>query len=135
MENSQTGLKHRTDLLSAILQCDGMTVQYLCELIEEHNLDVCEAVSSAQQMPSGQSFDTLTLYLLTQAFEKTFIDIRADFDPDDEYDLDELKFRDRYTNIHLNKMDSKITIKQKQAIKDGWPKVFVNRLSCKVIDI
>lgn len=135
MENLQTGLKHRNNLLSAILQCDGITVQYLCELIEEHNLDINDAVSYARETPAGISFDTLTLYLLIQAFDNTFINLRADFDSDDEYDLDELKFRDRYVDIHLNKMDSKITIKKKQAIQDDWPKEFVNRLSQKVADI
>ncbi len=135
MENLQTGLKHRNDLLSAILQCDGMTLQYLCELIEEYNLDVSDAVSNARETSSGISFDTLTLYLLIQAFDNTFISLRAEFDPDDEYDLDEIKFRDWYVDVHLNKMDSKITIKKKQAIQDDWPKEFVNRLSQKVVNI
>lgn len=135
MENLQTGLKHRNNLLSAIMECDGMTIQYLCELIEEYDLDVNDAVYNAREMPAGLTFDTITLYLLTEAFTNTFIAVQAEFDPDNEYDLDELKFRNWYTEFHLNKMDSKITIKQNQAIQDGWPKLFVKRLSQKVVDI
>ena len=135
MENLNTGLKHRNDLLSAIMECDDMTIQYLCELIEEHNLDVSEAIYNARQMPSGLTFDTIILYMLVQTFINIFIDVRADFDPDDEYDLDELKFSDRYINIQLNKMDSKITIKKDLAIQEGWPKKFINQLLKRVVDI
>ena len=135
MENIYTAFKHRDNLLSAILQCDGMALQYFCGLIEEYSLYVNDAVANAKESPNGLTFDSLVLYLLCQTFEKVFIDLRADFDSDNEYDLDELKFRDRYTKFHLNKMDSKITIKKKIAIEDGWPKEFVEQLSEKIVDI
>lgn len=135
MECIRTGLKHRNALLSAILKCDGMTIQYLTEMIEEYELDVTEAVQHTREAQSGISLDNLVLYLMEQAYEKVFAEIRNEFDPEDEYDLDVLKFRDQYIKIHPKGMASHITIRNKLAIHNGWPKEFVNRLSEKVIDI
>ncbi len=135
MEHLETGLKHRNSLLSAILNCDGMTVQYIAEMIEEYGLDATDAVHHANEAPSGLSLDSLLLFLMEQAYEKFFEEIRNDFDPENEYDLDGLKFREQYIKIHPKGMDSHITIKAKLAIKSGWPENFVNKLSEKLIDI
>lgn len=135
METIETGIKHRTTLLSAILKCDGMTIQYLTEMIEEYGLDATDAVYHAYGTPSGLSLDSLLLYLMEQVYEKIFADIRNDFDPEDNYDLDELKFREQYIEFHPKGMDTYITIKNELAIYNGWPEKFVNKLSQVLVDI
>lgn len=72
---------------------------------------------------------------MKQAHEKVFAEIRNEFDSEGEYNLDMLKFRDQYIKIHPKGIASHITIQNKLAIHNGWPKEFVNRLSEKVIDI
>lgn len=135
MECNETALKHRNALLSAILQCDGMVVQYLTEMIEEYNLDVAEAVELARKNSNGFSLNTLSLYLLKEAYAITFANVRLSFDPDDEYDLDVLKFGEQYLDFHLGITGLHITIKDKLAIENGWPEVFVKSLTEKINEI
>lgn len=128
MENLNTGWKHRDAMLQVILQCEGMAIQTIAELIEEYNLDITHAVTSAKEDHSGLSFKTLITNLLFQAYFQLFRNLHTLYDLAGDVDMDAINFLE-YIELKIGIIDGDIKTKKELAIQNGWPKDFVECLS------